>query len=106
LADVLAGEPGSDAIHPSKLFRADSAHVLKVACLGKSVTKHSPVEGVNFDGPGGLPPGPLKSEVEASNACEEASNSFLFVLMHLCQSVKSVVENPRPVNPENRVNPV
>ena len=47
-ADVLAGEAGGDDIDGRQVVSAALAHVFKLACMGKSIGKHSPVDGETF----------------------------------------------------------
>lgn len=47
-ADVLAGEAGGDDIDGRQVVRVALAHVFKLVCMGKSIGKHSPVDGETF----------------------------------------------------------
>ena len=75
--DVLAGEAGGDDIDGWQVVSAALAHVFKLACMGKSIGKHSPVDGVELDLPGGAVSGVFKSDIKASDACKQASNGGL-----------------------------
>jgi hypothetical protein len=76
-ADVLAGESGGEDIDGTEVVSAALAHVFKLLCMGKSIGKHSPVDGVEFDLPGAAVSGVFKSKIKASYACEQAANSGL-----------------------------
>jgi len=41
-ADVLAGETGGEDIHRGEVMGAALTHVFELACMGKSIGKHSP----------------------------------------------------------------
>ena len=58
---------------------ADLAHVGVASSSGKSVSKNSPVGGVEFDLPGCAPAGLFKSEIEASDPGEETAEGFAFM---------------------------
>jgi hypothetical protein len=46
------------------------AHVFKLLCVGKSIGKHSPVDGVEFDLPGTAVSRVFESDIKSSYACE------------------------------------
>ncbi len=54
----------------------DFSHVGVPGSSGKSVSKNSPVGGVEFDLPGCSPAGLLKSEIESADAGEETAEGF------------------------------
>ena len=58
---------------------ADLAHVGVADSSGKSVSKNSPVGGVEFDLPGCVPAGLFKSEIEAADPGEETAEGFAFM---------------------------
>lgn len=72
-ADVLIRETRGDDIDGRQVVGTALAHVFKLACMGKSIGKHSPVDGVELDLPGGAVPGVFKSDIKASDACEQAA---------------------------------
>jgi hypothetical protein len=74
-ADVLAGEAGGEDIDGAEVVGAALAHVFKLLCMGKSIGKHSPVDGVEFNLPGAAVSSVFKSDIKASYACEQASDS-------------------------------
>lgn len=76
-ADVLAGEACGDDIDGRQVVGPALAHVFKLACMGKSIGKHSPVDGVELDLPGGAVSSVFKSDIKASDACEQAANGGL-----------------------------
>lgn len=76
-ADVLAGEACGDDIDGRQVVGPALAHVFKLTCMGKSIGKHSPVDGVEFDLPGGAVSSVFKSDIKASDACEQAANGGL-----------------------------
>ena len=53
------------------------AHVFKLACMAKSIGKHSPVVRVEFNLPGAAVTGVFKSDIKASYACEQAAKGGL-----------------------------
>jgi hypothetical protein len=75
--DVLAGETGGDDIDGGQVMRAAIAHVFKLVCMGKSIGKHSPVDGVELNLPSTAVTGVFKSDIKASYACEQASKGGL-----------------------------
>lgn len=74
-ADVLAREARSDAIDRRKVRPAAAPDVFKLEGMGKSVTKDSPCDRVDFDLPGRSPAGSFEFKVEASDSCEEAADA-------------------------------
>ncbi|GLX89291.1 hypothetical protein Pfra02_18600 [Pseudomonas fragi] len=76
-ADVLAGETCGDDIDGTQVVGPALAYVFKLACMGKSLGKHSPVDGVELDSPSGAVSGVFKSDIKASYACEQAANGGL-----------------------------
>jgi len=51
--------------------------VFKLLCMGKSVGKHSPVDGVEFDLPSAAVTRVFKSKIKASDACKQAAKGGL-----------------------------
>ena len=83
IGEVCAGPAERDAIHRLKVFRAHRTDV-RVACgIGKSVTKHSPVDGVDLDLPHRFPPRPFKAKVESADAGKQASECRSFSMIFL-----------------------
>ncbi|MNT62068.1 hypothetical protein D3C72_1997580 [compost metagenome] len=76
-ADVLAGETRGDDVDGGQIVGTALAHVFKLACMGKSIGKHSPVDRVEFNLPGAAVTGIFKSDIKTSYACEQASNGGL-----------------------------
>lgn len=76
-ADVLAGEASGEDIDGGEVMGAALAHVFELACMGKSIGKHSPVDGVEFNLPGAAVSRVFKSDIKASYACEQAANGGL-----------------------------
>lgn len=77
IADILARETRRDAVNAGEVVGAALAHVGEELGAGKSVSKQSPIGGVDFDLPGGSPTGLFKAEVEAADARKEAAEGFL-----------------------------
>ncbi|VVQ02525.1 hypothetical protein PS906_05148 [Pseudomonas fluorescens] len=76
-ADVLAGESSGEDVDRAEVVGATVAHVFKLLCAGKSIGKHSPVDGVEFDLPGAAVSRVFKSDIKASYACEQAAKGGL-----------------------------
>lgn len=76
-ADVLAREACGKDIDGGQVVGATLAHVFKLACMGKSIGKHSPVDRVEFNLPGAAVSRIFKSDIKTSYACEQASNGGL-----------------------------
>jgi hypothetical protein len=66
-----------DALDP--LQAAGAANITELASLGKSVSKHSPVDPVPFDLPLGIPAGGLESDIESADPCKQASECLWLI---------------------------
>jgi len=74
VADVGAGAAEGDAI--DGLEPGGASHVAELLGIGKSVSKHSPVDGVVFDLPDCFPAGAFEADSEAFDSCKNGAMSF------------------------------
>lgn len=82
VADVLARESPGDAVNFVRSPWAKLTYVDMASGSGKSLSKDSPVERVEFDLPFGFPAGLFEAEVKASDPGEEAADSGLVIMRH------------------------
>ena len=76
-ADVLARESSGDDVNCAEVVGTTLSNVLELDGVTKSIGKHSPVNRVEFDLPGGAVTCGFKSDIKASYACKQAANGEL-----------------------------